>query len=113
MAQPTPKKGSFKDLVGCALDVIIPCTGEEVCYRPRAGGAFDIPAVFDENFQIVDPDTEEVVSSQQPGIGVKLANIPFVPTQDDRVSIGRRTFKVTDVQEDGQGGASILMNELD
>lgn len=111
-AFPKPVKGSFKDLVDCVLETAIPICGELVCYRPSKGGAFTIPAVFDEDFQSVDPDTEEIVSTNRPAIGIKLRNLPFIPSDKDQVEIGERVFKVTDVREDGQGGATIFMNEV-
>lgn len=107
------EKGSFKDLVDCMLGVNIPCCGETVCYRPCKGGVFTIPAVFDDDFITVDVDTEELVSSQAPRIGVRLRDLPFIPAVDDNVSIGKRHFKVNDCQEDGQGGATIFLTELE
>lgn len=89
------------------LDTVIPCFGEDVCYRPQAGGAFTIKAVFDDDHIFSDPDTEELISTNNPRIGVKLLDLAFHPLQGDRVDIGRESFDVTDVQEDGQGGAEI------
>ena len=105
-------KGSFKDLVDCALDVLIPCCGETICYRPSKGGVFTIPAVFDDDFLDVEVDSEEFVASQSPRVGIKLCNLPFEPTDKDHVSIGKRSFKVKDSQEDGQGGATLFLTEL-
>ena len=108
-----PKKGSFKDLVCGLLNVVIPCTGEEICYRPKKGGNFSIEAVFDEGFFQTDPDTEEVVASNVLSIGIKLSNIPYPPEQGDRVIIHDRHFKVNDSQEDGQGGSNIFLHEIE
>jgi hypothetical protein len=105
----TPPKGSFKDLVCGLLDVAIPCFGESVCYRPKRGGAHTIEAVFDREAIQVDPDTEEIVASNNPRIGIKLSDIPNPPQQGDRVDIGQERFEVTDSQEDGQGGAALLL----
>jgi len=104
---------SFKDLVGGLLDIAIPTFGEKVDYRPKRGGSFLIDAVFDEYFEQVDPNSEEIVASNVPMIGIKAANIPFAPDQGDEVRIGQRRFRVTDSQEDGQGGISVLMYEID
>ena len=105
-------KGSFKDLVCCLLKTAIPTFGEEICYRPGAGGAFTFKAVFDENFIQIDPDTEEQVASNAPAIGIKESDIPFAPTNTDIVEIGKRRFKVVDSQEDGQGGITLYLNEV-
>ena len=102
---------AFKDLVGGLLSVAIPTFGETVYYHPDKGGSFTICAVFDEAFEYVDPDTEELVATVMPAIGVKLADIPFKPTREDEVRIGKRRFEVVDSQEDGQGGARIILHE--
>jgi hypothetical protein len=113
MGAAKPKKGSFKDMVCCLLDTAIPCFGEPVCYQPSVGGNIDITAVFDEDFIAIDPDTEEVISSNAPRIGIKVSDLPFLPTDKDHVVIGDRRFKVTDSQEDGQGGSTIFLNEVE
>ena len=59
-----------------------------------------------------DPDTEEIVASNVPMIGIKAANIPFDPEQGDKVRIGKRLFEVTDSQEDGQGGIRIILHRV-
>lgn len=112
MASSSPKKGSFKDLVGGLLDVNIPCFGEEICYEPESGGFFRIPGVFDQAYFATDPDTEEVVSGNTLMVGIKLSNIPVTPEENDKVSILNRKFEVVDVQEDGQGGATIFLHEF-
>lgn len=102
----------FKDLYSCMLDTLIPCFGETICYRPRSGGTFTIKAVFDRDAIQVDPSTEEVVASNLPKIGIKLAELPGRPEQGDRVDIEKESFYVTDSQEDGQGGASLLLHRM-
>jgi len=101
---------SFKELVGGLLDVAIPTFGETIDYRPNAGGSFSIEAVFDRSFEQIDPDTEEVIASNVPMLGIKLANLPFSPDRGDEVRIGRERFQVIDSQEDGQGGARLILN---
>jgi len=113
MSFPAPKKGSFKDLVGGLLDVVIPCTGEEICYSPLKGGVFTFDAVFDKAFFQIDPDTEEVIASNALTVGIKDDNIPYEPEQGDKVTIKGFRFKVTDAQEDGQGGSTIFLHKDD
>jgi hypothetical protein len=104
-----PPKGSFKDLYCGLLNVALPCLGESVCYRPRRGGSHTINAVFDEKALSLDPDTEEIISSNDPRIGIKLSDLPFLPQEKDRVDIGKVQFEVKEVREDGQGGADIFL----
>jgi hypothetical protein len=107
-----PKKGSFKDLFGCALGTLTTCLGETVTYKPCRGGSVEIEAVFDRTYVSVDPETEQVISTNEPMLGVRLSDLPFKPQKNDRVLICGETFKVIDSQEDGQGGASLLMHRV-
>ena len=40
-----------------------------------------------------------------------MSDIPFPPDKRDEVRIGLRRFSVADSQEDGQGGARIILHE--
>jgi len=100
----------FKGLVDDLLGVAVPCFGEKVTYRSKKGGQVSIEAVFDRDFQAVDPDTEALISTNQPMIGVRMRDLPAKPLKGDEVVIGEETFRVVDSQEDGQGGASILLH---
>lgn len=104
---------SFKSRVSSLLGIVIPATGEDVEYRPKSGGVIKIKAVFDSEFLEVDPDTEALVSSFSPRIGVRLSDLQGKPAKGDSVIIidsGKR-FRVTDSQEDGQGGATLLLHK--
>lgn len=109
---------NFKKLVGNLLSVAMPTFGEEIEYRPVSGGRFRFVAVFDRNFQKVDPDTEAVVSTNQPRLGIKLSDIPREPCQNDQVKVLNSDtnevefYKVTEIQEDGQGGCALWLNKL-
>lgn len=103
----------FKDLVDCALGAIIPLCGESkgVRYKHLSGGAeYKINAVFDESWELVDPETEAIISSNQPKIGIRLRDLVRKPEQDDKVIIGSRHFLVKDSLEDGQGGADLILH---
>lgn len=104
---------AFKDLVDCMLGVIIPACGEKngVRYQHKTGGAeYGINAVFDESWELVDPETEAIISSNQPKIGIRLRDLHKVPDQDDHVIIGSKRYLVKDSLEDGQGGASLVLH---
>jgi len=103
----------FKSKVDCLLNVAIPTFGEEVRYSPTKGGDYRMVAVFDRNFQQVDPDTEVVIASNIPALGVNLNNMFEAPEQGDMVDIKGELFRVTDSQEDGQGGATLIMQKAE
>ena len=103
----------FKDrLVQNLLKTTIRMIGEKIEYRYKRGGRKEIYAVFDEDYEAVDPDTEKVISSNQPTIGINLTDLNGKPAVDDqvvRLEDGQK-YRVTDTREDGQGGALLLLH---
>lgn len=100
----------FKTLVDRLLGIAVPTFGECVEYRPKSGGAYSVIAVFDNEAELVDPDTETLVSANNPRIGVRLRDLETTPRQGDKVVAGGKLYRVIDVQEDGQGGASLFLH---
>lgn len=102
----------FKDKVSNLLGTAINVFGESIEYRPKNGGSFEIEGVLDQGFEQVDPDTETVVSTNLLKLGIRLKDLPVTPKQGDQVislEDGKK-FAVKDVQEDGQGGASLILH---
>lgn len=98
-----------------------PCTfGEKMEYRPKRGGRYSIFAVFDQNFEQIDPDTEAVVSVNQPRIELRLTDLPNNKAeQGDLVRVyntdrlRHETYSVQEIQEDGIGAAVLFLRLLD
>ena len=104
----------FKGLVGDMLGIIIPCCGEGdgVFYQHKSGGSpYKIQAVFDLSFEFIDPETENLISGNSPNLGIRLSDLRLIPDIDDKVTVGKVTYLVTDSLEDGQGGARLIMVE--
>jgi len=105
---------AFKGLVDDMLGIVIPCCGEEngVFYQHKTGGSpYKIPAVFDLSFEFIDPESENLISGNAPNLGIRLSDLRLHPNVDDKVTIGKVTYLVTDSLEDGQGGARLIMVE--
>ena len=96
--------------VNCVLPTVTKCFGEPVIIKPCRGGTFEIMGVYDERFQQIDPDTEEVIASNVPVVGIRLADIPFAPEQGDKVKVDGRWYRVTDSQEDGLGHSNLFLH---
>lgn len=88
--------------------------GASATYRR---GAVSIPfnPVFDNNYLAVDPDTGVTVSTTGPLIGVRLAELqPLgMPQKGDAVMIGGQAYAVVDFQPDSEGGADLILQEVD
>lgn len=103
----------FKDkLVNRALGHITRILGERVEYRPKKGGSKRFKAVFSNEYEQVDPDTERVISSNSAVLLVRLCDLPTdKPKKNDEVLIIRDNvlYRVVDSREDGQGGSELFL----
>lgn len=81
----------------------------EIVYKPKKGGEYIIRGVFDDRAEQVDPDTEQVISTNIFTLGIRLADLPDAPAKGDRVGIGSDWFRVIDCREDGVPGVSAVL----
>lgn len=103
----------FRDHADRILQKATATFGEDVKFFPKkAGGVFIIRGVFDSKYQVIDPETQELISTNKPGLGVNLNDFTVQPVQDDEFEIRGIKFRVTEKQEDGQGGAVLLLNKV-
>jgi len=86
--------------------------GREFDFYPSSGGVYRIRAIFDNDYQMVDPDTEQVVSANQSALGVNLNDFSFDVRTGDRVIVDSIMYRIIDKREDGQGGATLLLHKL-
>lgn len=100
----------FRSHVNRILSHSVRVFGEEVTFYPKTGKVYKRRAVFDNEYQTVDPDTERLVSTNQPALGVNLNDFPVVPSKGDEVHVRGVRFLVVEKQEDGQGGAVLLLH---
>lgn len=106
----------FKGLVSGALRRLTTTFGEDVRISAKDGRFPDITVkgVYDDNFIYVDPETETLVSSNEPMIGIRMRDFskPLLAGDGIYIFTERLFYKVIDVLEDGQGGA-VLRIHLD
>lgn len=104
----------FRDRVGRVLKSCTNTFGEQVTYYPPdKNGSFLLRGIFDNDFQAIDPDTEQVISGNQPVLGVNLFDLDFEIKISGKIKLRNLMYKIYDVREDGQGGASLLMHKCD
>lgn len=104
----------FRDRVDKVLKSCTREFGEDCTYYPSdRNGSYKLRGIFDNDWQQVDPDTEQVISSNQPVLGVNLFDLNFEIKPGGKVKIRNLMYKIYDVREDGQGGASLLMHKCD
>jgi len=86
--------------------------GETVKFYPKSGGFFEVEAIFDNEASALDLDTEQVVSVNQPRLGVNLNDLEFDVRQGDKVVVRGVEYKIQDKIEDGQGGATLELHKV-
>jgi len=103
----------FRDRVSKLLKTCTKTFGEDCLLLPKRGGRYNIKGIFDNDYEAVDPDTEQVISSNQPVLGINLHEIPIEIRPGDQLKIRNLTFNIYEIREDGQGGASLLMHKVE
>jgi hypothetical protein len=94
------------------MDKCLATFGEEVLYTSEGLSPITIQAIFDNEFQQVDPQTGAVVISTQPVIGIKYDQLPQKPKSGDRVRIRYIDYRVIEDQPDGQAGSRLLLHKI-
>ena len=82
--------------------------GEPVTYRYAAGGEDEILGIFRRTH--TEADAEGVlIMTTTPNIKVDLVDLSSDPAQGDEVVYGGAQFRVSAVETDGNGGATLLL----
>lgn len=103
----------FRKRVDRLLNHCMKTFGEEVTFYPQVGGVYKVRGVFDNDYESVDPDTEQLISSNQPAIGINLNDVKFEISQEDEIKVRETRYRIIDKREDGQGGALLLLHKID
>lgn len=104
----------FKSLVQDVLGHVTQHLGEDAVFAPCNGSKISVRVVFDNTFELVDPDTETVIKSNQPRVLVRLSDYPNETINEgDVFTLNGKDYRVWTVQEDGQGGASVMLHKED
>ena len=84
--------------------------GESVTHTPADGGdAQTVTGVFANQHVAVLQGGVEVVTTR-PTLGIKLSDFDSEPVQGDTLTINSVTYKVSEVDKDGEGGATLILH---
>ena len=113
---------SWLETCGLVLDNCLTTFGEDIVYTPigspsdavdaKGKPAVTMTGIFDDFYEGVDPNTGAIVTSQQPIVGIKDADLGQTPRQDDQVLIRGILYRVKEVQTDGQGGSRLYLHKI-
>jgi hypothetical protein len=101
----------FRTRVDRVLNHCTNIFGEEIIFYPKKGGVYKVRGVFDNEYRTIDPDTEQVLSVNQPALGINLNDFPIEISIEDSVKVRGLLFKIVDKREDGQGGALLMLHK--
>ena len=108
----------WRDRVGRVLEACKRTFGAEVFHTPAAGGGpHSRTGIFNDKYLAVDVQTGFMVSTSQPNLGIKLADWTPAPLQGDTLTIDANatgdfeTYKVQTIEPDGEGGATLLLDQ--
>lgn len=99
----------FDKLVNKPLSRIF---GQTVAYTPPSGGdPVSASGVWWKAHQTVETDGESNFSSTAPTLGIRLSEWPVAPIQYGQVEVDGQSYKIEEVQPDGEGGAKLILKE--
>lgn len=85
--------------------------GKTVSYTVSGGGGtVSIKGVFDAQHVAPSVGNGPESSMVAPALGIRLADLPRKPAKGDWVGIDGVSYRVIDSQEDGQGGAMLILH---
>jgi hypothetical protein len=102
---------NWSELAASALDTVVTVLDDGTAEYFHDDAFVSIRGVFDNAH--VSVEVGEVVghSSTRPTLLVKRADLPAPPARGGRVKVQTTTYRIIDSQEDGQGGALLILNE--
>lgn len=86
--------------------------GTDVTYTPSVGDPVTVKGVFSNGYIEVPLGNGVATATSGPTLGVKLDDLPVAPSQATRITIGGVTYRINHSEEDGQGGALLILSKV-
>jgi hypothetical protein len=103
----------FRDRTSRILNHAKKNFGDPCVLNPDSDEPFPFDGIFDNAHMMVDVDTEQPVSATHPTLGVNLFDFEVEPTRADQVQLRNLIYKIIDILPDGQGGATLVLHQVD
>ncbi len=98
--------GDWTSLVGALNSAVLSAFASEVTYMPQSGVSVLLRGIFEATRQ-----TQESSPGVFAVLFLRLADLPQPPQRGDAVVIGDATYKVFEIEADGQGGVTLGLHE--
>lgn len=83
--------------------------GETTVFRPNLGTQETINAVFDSAHEMVTLSDGIPISSMRPVVDYTTADLTVQPAVGEQITVGGITYKITDLQPDGDGMVKAIL----
>lgn len=103
---------NWPEITDSVLEVCESVFGEPVVYTPQGLDPINISGIYDDLYEAVDPNTNTIITSDQPVLGIRNAELGVTPRQGDQVNVRNTDFTVKEVQTDGQGGSKLFLHRV-
>jgi hypothetical protein len=99
------------DFAAKVIEPALRVFGVDVAYTPIGGSAATVRGIFDNaHREVILPGADGLaISTTGPRLDVLLTSIPNGPSRGDTFAHEGVTYRVNDVQPDGQGGARLVL----
>jgi len=109
---------SFEDLTDSLLNVAQDTFGdrEKILFVPLVGAPFELPGIFENQYESIDPVTLASIQTLAPRVGVKEITvfdvIARLPTNKDKITRQKtsKTYKIRTVEPDGRGDIQLTLD---
>lgn len=103
---------AWRDQVARMDATLVEHFGDPTIYTSSSGQAAQPKGIFDDAFVHVDAG-EAGVTSTGPAVFYRLVDLPTDPENDEpELVIAGVTYRVIDVQKDGQGGVMLRLHRV-
>lgn len=96
-----------RNVLGAAMSTF----GETVTWRPGLEGHRELTAIFRAAHAAVDLG-QGAIATVDPELDVRLSDVGEPPREGDKVIVRGLSYRVSEVQPDGEGGAKLKLKRL-
>ncbi len=102
---------SWIDLAAGVIESAQSTFGESVTYTPAGGSPATVVGIFNDIFEVIDQNGGGIMSAR-PTLGVAVADFDTLPAPDDEFTIRSVTYKVQEIQRDGEAGLVLHLHKV-
>ena len=103
---------NFANQINGLLGACLNTFGQAVIYTDKNLISHNSVGIFSNEYEGVDPDTGFSVVSSIPNLGIRISDWPKTPDAGEKIEINSNQYQIRHVEEDGEGGAVIIMQVI-